>query len=407
LSDTLSLSPRTVTVAALVLAGTLLHAASVQAKTFVVSNTGVTCAPTVIGPLYPTIQAALNAVPITASATHIVVVCPGTYPEQLTITKNVTITGALRDGTDPVETYGNSNDTVIVPPAAGLVSNPDLPGGLAAQITVMNIADVNLTNLRVDGTGIGCPSAGGAPAPVAGIAIYNAGTVGTGNRITVSKSVVHNQIGYCPGAGGLERSYQGMGIVAHSSWFTIDANSLSNVDLQLVHQIGGIGITKGNLLNYAWHGIKLTDVSAVEGLNAVGSTVSTNIASALSVGIYLERSSHVSISTNTITDWSGTAIALIDNSSDSTIVSNKINDTAQGINLDFGSARNIVRLNAITRATQVAIMDRFSGGGNSITTNTINQTPVGIWTYLPADDIINPNTFYNTKALNFSGWSLP
>jgi hypothetical protein len=398
---------RSMTVSALVVAGTLLHAASLQAKTFVVSNTGVNCAPTVVGPLYPTIQAAVNAVPITASATHSVVVCPGTYPEQVKVNKNVTITGVLRDGTDPVETYGNSNEAVIVPPLAGLVSDPDLPGGVAAQVTVMNIADVNLTNLSVDGTGIGCPSAGGSPVPVAGIAIYNAGTVGTGNRITVSKSVVHNQIGYCPGAGGLERSYQGTGILAHSSWFTLDSNSVSNVDLQLIHQIGGIGITKANNLNYAWHGIKLTDVSAVDGINAVGSTVSSNAMSSMSVGIYLERASHVAISSNNVTDWSGTAIALIDNSTDNTILSNRVMDTGQGINLDYGTARNVVRLNVITRATQVAIMDRFSGGGSTITNNTINQTPVGIWTYLPADDIINPNTFYNTGTLNFNGWSLP
>ena len=400
-------SPRTMTLAALVVAGTLLHASSVQAKTFVVSNTGVNCYPSVAGPLYPTIQAAVNAVPITASATHLVVVCPGTYPEQLKVTKNVTITGVLRDGTDPPEIYGNSNEAVIVPPVSGLVADPALPDNVAAQVTVMNAADVNLTNLSVDGTDIGCPSAGGLPVPVAGIAIFNAGTVGTGNRITVKQSVVHNQIGYCPGGGGLERSYQGMGILAHSSWFTLDSNSVSNVDLQLIHQIAGIGITKSNLLTQAWHGIKLTDVSATDGLNAVGSTVTTNIVNSLSTAIFLERSSHVAITSNTITNWSGTGISLIDYSTDNTITSNKIIDAWQGINLDAGTARTIVRLNAITRVFQVAIIDRFSGGGNSITTNTIQQAPVGIWTYLPADDIINPNTFYNTTTLNFSGPSLP
>jgi parallel beta-helix repeat protein len=144
----------------------------------------------------------------------------------------------------------------------------------------------------------------------------------------------------------------------------------------------------------------LTDVSAVYSINNVGSTVSSNIVSSLTTGFYVIRSSHVLLSSNTVTNWSGDAIAVIDNSSDNEILSNEIIDAWHGIYLNTGAARNTVRLNTIIRAVRIGIIDTFSGGGNVITGNTINQTPVGIWTYLPAGDTINPNTFYNTKRLN-------
>ena len=246
---------------ALVLAATFLHAEGVLAKTFVVSNTGINCYPSVAGPLYPTIQAAVNAVPIATSATHVVMVCPGTYPEQIKITKNVTITGVLRDGTDPVEIAGNSGEARIVPPRGRPGRDPDFLGNVAAQVSAQNITDLNLTNLRhrwqpVSGARWG---ADGAPLATAGIALYNVGVTDTTHKATISKSVVHNQIGFCTAA--LERSYTGEGILAENSWTTIDSNSLSNVDHNLIHQIGGISKITNNWLNLGYHGIMLSNVS--------------------------------------------------------------------------------------------------------------------------------------------------
>ena len=396
-------SPRAVSLVALVLAATFLHAQGVMAKTLVVTK-GVNCYPQVTGTPYNTIQAAVDAMPIAILATNTVVVCAGTYPEQIKITKNITITGVLRDGTDPVAMDGNSNEATIVPPAGGLVVDPNFLGNVAAQVSAQNITDLNLINIGIDGTGIGCPMGATGPMPTAGLALYNVGLVGTGHKATISRTVVHNQIGYC----GTGRSYTGDGIVAENSWFTLDSNSLSNVDLNLVHQLGGVSKITSNFLNYGWHGILLSNVSETYGLTLTGSTISSNTLTTFSDGIHLDGSSHVLVSQNTIAGWSSAAIWVDNNSSDNDIVSNKIIDAGYGIYLTNGSARTNVKSNTIIRSVLAAIVNAYSHGGNVITGNLINQSPIGIFglNALP-DDVVNPNTFYNTKVLTTSGSVLP
>jgi hypothetical protein len=89
-----------------------------------------------------TIQDAINA----ASPGSVIQVCPGTYPEQLDISKNLTIEGIAS---------GNQNAAIIVPPAAGVIQNAtNLASGvpIAAQIFVHGASRVVLSNLTVDGT---------------------------------------------------------------------------------------------------------------------------------------------------------------------------------------------------------------------------------------------------------------
>jgi pectin methylesterase-like acyl-CoA thioesterase len=59
---------------------------------------------------YSTIQAAASAVP----AGGTLLVCPGTYPEQIQVTTPLTLRGV---------TMGNSDAAVIVPPTGGLTTN--------------------------------------------------------------------------------------------------------------------------------------------------------------------------------------------------------------------------------------------------------------------------------------------
>jgi parallel beta-helix repeat protein len=123
------------------LASVALVALSGQAyaKTVIVG----TC---VAGTQYPTIQAAVTA----SAAATIIEVCPGIYPEQVVITKKLTVEGISSGGQDAA---------VIVPPASGLVQNTtDFDNGsfpVAAQVLVQNIpsALVTISNLTVDGTG--------------------------------------------------------------------------------------------------------------------------------------------------------------------------------------------------------------------------------------------------------------
>src|SRR5580658_7511639 len=92
------------------------------------------------GTQFTTIQAALNKSP----SANVIEVCPGTYPEQLTIINAVTLEGIAS---------GNSAQVRITSPAGGLVTNATINGSdpAAVHVFVKNATGaVNLTNLTVD-----------------------------------------------------------------------------------------------------------------------------------------------------------------------------------------------------------------------------------------------------------------
>jgi len=92
------------------------------------------------GTQFTTIQAALNKSP----AADVIEVCPGTYPEQLTIVNAVTLEGIVS---------GISSAIQITSPAAGLKTNATINGSdpAAVHVFVKNATGaVNLTNLIVD-----------------------------------------------------------------------------------------------------------------------------------------------------------------------------------------------------------------------------------------------------------------
>ena len=161
---------------------------------------------------YATIQLA-----VTSSAPGTVIqICPGIYPEQVVVTKRLTLTGVPSTTQDAA---------VIVPPITGLVANtvdldnPSLP--IAAQILVQNTfaSSVTINNLTVDGTGnlvatcgldldgILFQNASGAVSHVAvrnqvpvagfggcqiGLGIYVQTGIGFTSKVAVSNSSVHN-----------------------------------------------------------------------------------------------------------------------------------------------------------------------------------------------------------------------
>src|ERR1700688_3131349 len=108
-----------------------------RASTVVVGS----CKPSLTS--YATIQAAVTAAP----AGSTIDVCPGTYPEQVTISsKSLTLIGIVA---------GTSDAAVLIPPSGGLVMNAtDIGGGaVAAQIFVENSTGVTISHLTVGGNG--------------------------------------------------------------------------------------------------------------------------------------------------------------------------------------------------------------------------------------------------------------
>jgi len=125
---------------------------------------------------YTTIQEAVAGVP----PGSIVDVCPGSYPEQVTIQQPLTL--------QAVQT-GNNASVVITAPSNGLLSTT-IPVAIpiAAQLAVSNSSGpVNISGLTVDGTGITASSSG---SPVAGI-LYNS-SPGTLNRVVIQNLMSTN-----------------------------------------------------------------------------------------------------------------------------------------------------------------------------------------------------------------------
>jgi hypothetical protein len=126
--------------------------------------------------VYTTIQAAVTA---SAPAT-VIEICPGNYPEQVSIGKKLTLEGVVS---------GTQDAAVILPPSTGMVANAsdvDDSHPIAAQILVHDTfsALVTIANLTVDG--LGNQIAGCGP-DLQGILFQNASG-------TVDHDAVRNQV---------------------------------------------------------------------------------------------------------------------------------------------------------------------------------------------------------------------
>lgn len=152
-------------------AAMILGGRPVLATTFAVG----TCRP--MFKSFSTISAAVASVP----AGSIVEVCPGTYPEQVTISTPLTLLGAAS---------GNVDRATIVVPRTGLIANASSSfagGSVGAQIAVTT-GPVTIEGITVDGTGV--PA--GAPFDwLVGI-FYGNGAFGNVEGVTVRNEILQN-----------------------------------------------------------------------------------------------------------------------------------------------------------------------------------------------------------------------
>jgi hypothetical protein len=126
-----------------------------------------------------TIASALTGV----AAGSTINVCPGVYPEQVTITRSVTLQGLQ---------VGDQAQVVIAAPSGTAVATiPVALAPLAAQVAVYNSnGPVNLSNLTIDGTGFASTGA-----DIAGV-VYNS-SPGVINHVVVKNVVAaSNQNAY-------------------------------------------------------------------------------------------------------------------------------------------------------------------------------------------------------------------
>jgi parallel beta-helix repeat protein len=349
-----------------------------------------------------------DAIPGTPAGSTILV-CPGTYAEQIVITKDLTIAGTQS---------ANSGLPVIVPPPGGLLQNAVSynvssgflqNSGLAAQILVNPGVTVTIRNLALDASNNNISACSTVP-----VGIYFADSSGS-----VTHVAFKNQSAPCffDGFAGLLNYPQGDGIFVQSDgslpavvsvlnssfhnpgWMAIHADGAgANVTIKNNTAVGP-GVTYGNgiLVEYGAGAAAVANNSESNALVngqstgywgillnycAGNSLITANTLSNTQIGIY------ATCNTNTITyNWIfNSQIDGIDVcGSGNTVQNNTINDSSRaGVNLVQGCAAqsNLVSSNTIDGACS-AVLSGTDAAGNTV----------------------GPNTLFNTKFLQLTGSS--
>ncbi|HZR24021.1 MAG TPA: NosD domain-containing protein [Vicinamibacterales bacterium] len=359
-------------VALMAVAATLLHSASVFANTLYVGP--ASCGPKVTH--YATIQAAVNA----AAPADTVMVCPGTYAEQVVIPIPLTVRGFVN---------GVSGAAVITVPPTGLVPNITMTtaGLVAAQIAAQNTFGVKLIDLTIDGTNEGCATSVGANYTAA-IALSNlVSSDPSFLSVSLSQLSIQNQRGGCQLSAG---------VLSEDSLISVDSNSIYNVELNAVSLVRGMGkITNNTIENCTTGGVFVSNVT--------GATVQSNTMSSDAFGVRIDSSTATNVWSNTMGPWVGEGVYSTA-SSGTWVNGNRISATWAGVYLD-GSQGDRVTSNTIVRTETYGIADTNSRGGNQLSGNTINGAPIGLFfdaSASAAGDVVTTNTYLNVVTTTSS-----
>jgi hypothetical protein len=333
----------------LLVIGLLLVASPMLAATYAVG----TCKPSL--PSFTTISAAVISVPPNST----VDVCPGTYPEQVTIAQPLTLKGI---------TSGNAGQAVITVPGSGLaVVTTGFGYSIAAMVDV-TAGPVNISDITVDGTGNTVP--GGTW--FAGI-LYNDGSSGTVNEITARNLC-------CTGGG--------TGVWAENSTgtnesVTIENSSFHDNDDSSVITLGStlLATAKGNTMQGAFFQVQWFSAGSL----------TANVINGGYEGIFVETP--VTVSGNTLANQTYGILGF----GGVTATSNKISNASIAGIFDQGGG-NTYKVNAITK---VNVGIEFNCQSPTVTGNTINDATTGLDS-VPSG-FSGANSFNNVVTLRTDG----
>jgi Right handed beta helix region len=161
------------------------------------------------GATFSTIQAAVNA----SAGGDTVQICPGTYREQVTIAKNLTLVGIESNTADAA---------VITSPKVGMIPNvPDVESPIAAGIAV-RLALVNIANVVVDGSKNGFKS---CSVDVVGIFFQN--TTGSIDHVATRNQELGPGLSGCQDGEGIWIQGKGTVTVTNSSVHAFQKNGIT------------------------------------------------------------------------------------------------------------------------------------------------------------------------------------
>ena len=342
-----------------------------------------TCMPTKVS--YDSITDAVEGAP----AGSTIQVCPGVHAEQVVISKSLTLKGI---------TVGNSGYPVIAPPPAGLVTNAYSVEGafwglgtpLAAQVLIQGGADVTMSDLTFDATGIGS-SLCSPFTLVVGVLVQNASA-------TLNEVSVKNQLNVCGAIGN------GQGIWSQNdtaSPTTVTVKDSSFVNTAQAFEADGANVTStvtGNSFlgnpsspynaitveggnstidsndisdfNYPPAGTNVGGSSFGIFLNCTpGGTLTGNVIANTQVGIYLSNGcpTTAALTNNTISN--APLVGIFGGAINGVIQGNHIRSTMTAIRFPAGES-NLVENNVINDACAAYGSDP-AAGTTTFTGNTV------------------------------------
>jgi hypothetical protein len=349
----------------------LFAAGPVLASDFVVG----TCKPKL--PSFATISAAVAAVP----AGSTVMVCAGTYPEQISISQSLTLEGIA---------LGDSAQVVVSVPSTGLVVNALVNGGanLAPQILVIS-GQVNISNITVDGTGNNLNGS----VQMAGI-YYTPGSSGVIDHVT-TRNQIDSTSPTVQGMGSGIWIENGTGIsetvtIENCSIHDFDNTGIFVNDADLTAAINGNFINSDtvNNGNAPVTGILVLSAGSITGNTVVGPGAAIDGTTGLSVQI-----SSATIKNNLVTDWN---FAVLDFNG-ATYTGNTVRNSGTGFALEGPGAT--ITSNTITNAPSVGI--NFVCNAGNVAHNTINDAKFGLFKVPASFDAAN--TFLNVATIRSDG----
>jgi hypothetical protein len=376
-------------------AGLLLVASPIFASTLAVGS----CEPLYTS--FSTIQSAVNAAPNAGATT--ILVCPGVYPEQVRITKTITLKGVA---------YAGANAAIIEPPAGGLVANatstyggPPIEAMVLVQNTTVTIEDLTLdaTNndtvcgqdpigifyQNADGTitrdnvlhvqvvnGFGCQG---------GLGIYvESGATTTGpNQSPAANSTVtisyNNVQDY--DKNGITANGDGTNVFVTVSYNTvIGAGAVSDNAQNGIQLYGANGSIKNNIVDGDWYTVPGVAASGILVIQSNAPIIETNYISNTNVGIYL-------ISVNP------------DDTDNAVVNSNVISATHEYDGIVLCANLSTAKSNRINVADESGVNVAFGCGdltpSNTVSSNTINGACAGILIDPPATANTASDVYYN------------
>ena len=320
------------------------------------------CLPQLIS--YNTISAAVAAVP----AGSTVFICPGTYPEQVTITSSLTLTGAFPLAISPATVTMPVSPTIDFVPGVGDVASQIFVGGTIESPPIV----VNIKNLVVDGAGSSSSSAAGisyvfASGKVGQLEVRNQkvaidlfGSPFDVNTVNIQNSYIHN----FTDTGVLAASDGATGFFVNVNQNLVSSN-VASVQSGVEYSFADGVASKNTIVVKNGTGLLLENFFS-------GMTAKENIIAGANVGIQAGG----------------------DISATSTVVEKNVllNNVTGIFVVGIGGGATLIS-NAISQSSNAAI-DLDCSDNSTAESNIIYGTPVGIADVLPTDAIAS-NTFLN------------